>query len=291
MHSTNNRYASMRQNQNMAFDFEAHNVRVIQENDGAPWFNVKDVCAALELSNPHQAIKTHVDTDDLQKMEVIDAMGRKQPTNHVNESGLYSLILTSRKPAAQCFKRWITSEVLPSLRKTGAYAHPAAPAVAAPAATALLADSLQSRVAALLAIGETMARTRGISPGAAMSAALDAIQSGTGIDVTPFRRALPSPTDPVHATSGLLPAPNSCDDPFALVDPSQIAAALAIGTAEVNARLEEIGLQSRHGRGEWELTEEGAEWGNVAPYVKGELRPHSLLWRQEVIELMLEEAA
>jgi hypothetical protein len=87
-----------------------------------PWFNANDVCDALEMGNPSQAIKSHVDADDLQKLEVIDNLGRTQRANHVNESGLYALILGSRKPESKKFKRWVTSEVLPSIRKTGKYA-------------------------------------------------------------------------------------------------------------------------------------------------------------------------
>jgi prophage antirepressor-like protein len=64
----------------------------------------------------------HVDEDDLTKREVIDSLGRAQLTNHVNESGLYALILSSTLPSAKVFKRWVTSEVLPAIRKTGKYA-------------------------------------------------------------------------------------------------------------------------------------------------------------------------
>ncbi|NKD55157.1 MULTISPECIES: BRO family protein [Haematospirillum] len=101
------------------FSFEGHGVRSIIDENGQPWFNASDVCDALEMGNSSQVIKSHVDLDDLQKLEVIDNLGRTQRANHVNESGLYSLILGSRKPAAKRFKRWVTSEVLPSIRKTG----------------------------------------------------------------------------------------------------------------------------------------------------------------------------
>ena len=82
------------------FQFEAHAVRVQVDELGQPWFNATDVCDALEMGNPSQAIKSHVDTDDLQKLEVIDNLGRTQRANHVNESGLYALILGSTKDAA-----------------------------------------------------------------------------------------------------------------------------------------------------------------------------------------------
>ena len=69
------------------FQFEAHAVRVQIDELGLPWFNATDVCDALEMGNPSQAIKSHVDADDLQKLEVIDSLGRTQRANHVNESG------------------------------------------------------------------------------------------------------------------------------------------------------------------------------------------------------------
>jgi len=108
------------------FQFEAHAVRVQVDGAGLPWFNANDVCDALEMGNPSQAIKSHVDGDDLQKLEVTDNLGRTQRANHVNESGLYALILGSTKDAAKRFKRWVTGEVLPAIRKAGSYAAPGA---------------------------------------------------------------------------------------------------------------------------------------------------------------------
>jgi|GEM_PF-1411688 len=106
------------------FAFDSHAVRVVM-HDGEPWFNATDICDALEMGNPSQAIKSHVDTEDLQKLETLTAGGR-QNQNHVNESGLYALIFGSTKPEAKRFKRWVTHEVLPTLRKTGSYAMPGA---------------------------------------------------------------------------------------------------------------------------------------------------------------------
>ena len=103
------------------FNFGNASIRAQVDAAGVPWFNANEVCDALEMGNPSQAIKSHVDADDLQKLEVIDNLGRTQQTNHVNESGLYALIFGSRKESAKRFKRWVTSEVLPSIRKTGEY--------------------------------------------------------------------------------------------------------------------------------------------------------------------------
>ena len=104
------------------FSFGNHEIRTVTDEHGEIWFVANDVCAALELVNPHDALVKHVDAEDLAKREVADNLGRKQLTNHVNESGLYALIFGSRKQSAKLFKRWVTSEVLPAIRKNGQYA-------------------------------------------------------------------------------------------------------------------------------------------------------------------------
>lgn len=109
------------------FSFDSHQVRVVTDDNGEPWFNAKDVCAVLEFGNYRQAIETHVDQEDVQPMDTLTA-GGKQTANHINESGLFALILGSRKPEAKRFKKWVTSEVLPSIRKTGGYRAKPAPA-------------------------------------------------------------------------------------------------------------------------------------------------------------------
>lgn len=105
----------------LPFQFEEKAVRVQLGNDGQPWFNAADVCAALELSNPRDTLAKHVDSDDVAKRDIIDNLGRTQRANHVNESGLYALILGSTKDAAKRFKRWVTHDVLPTIRTTGRY--------------------------------------------------------------------------------------------------------------------------------------------------------------------------
>jgi len=89
--------------------------------DGQPWFVGKDVAVILGYNEPHKAIARHVDEDDRMKHPVIDSMGRTQNVTIVNESGFYSLVLASRMPNTKKFKRWVTSEVLPTIRRTGGY--------------------------------------------------------------------------------------------------------------------------------------------------------------------------
>ena len=96
-------------------------VRVITI-DSQPWFVAKDVTNILGYEKSRNAVAVHVDEDDALKWGVIDSMGRTQNTTIINESGLYSLILSSKLPQAKAFKRWVTSEVLPTIRKHGAYA-------------------------------------------------------------------------------------------------------------------------------------------------------------------------
>lgn len=94
--------------------------------DGEPWFVGKDVADALGYSNNRKALLDHVDTEDRDCVTIRDAIGRDRETSVINESGLYSLILSSKLPNAKVFKHWVTSEVLPSIRKTGGYATPEA---------------------------------------------------------------------------------------------------------------------------------------------------------------------
>lgn len=97
-------------------------IRVVEEEDN-PWFIAKDICLALGLRNVTQAIQK-LDEDEVTSSKVIDSLGREQTVNAVSESGMYSLVLVSRKPEAKAFKRWITHEVLPSIRKHGGYLTP-----------------------------------------------------------------------------------------------------------------------------------------------------------------------
>lgn len=105
------------------FNFENHELNTVVI-DGQIWFPATVLATALGFANPRQAIATHTDKDDVQKLDTIDSMGRTQKVNFVNESGMYALIFGSTKDEAKRFKRWVTSEVLPSIRKTGSYSLP-----------------------------------------------------------------------------------------------------------------------------------------------------------------------
>ncbi|WP_462359268.1 BRO-N domain-containing protein [Bacteroides clarus] len=103
----------------VAFKYEEQQVRTIEKN-GEPWFVGKDVADILGYSDTAQAVRKHIDNEDKGVVEMTTP-GGKQPVTIINESGLYSLILSSKLPTAKKFKHWVTSEVLPSIRKTGEY--------------------------------------------------------------------------------------------------------------------------------------------------------------------------
>lgn len=106
------------------FNHLGNDIRVMTDTQGEPLFVLKDICDALDIGNPSDVAR-RLDEDGVDRIEVTDNLGRKQMTNAVTEAGLYEVIFVSRKPEAKAFKRWVTGEVLPSIRKHGMYATPA----------------------------------------------------------------------------------------------------------------------------------------------------------------------
>lgn len=99
--------------------FNTNAIRIVMKDDD-PWFVAADVCAVLGIKNTSDALAKSLDSDE-KGVEIIYTLGGQQKLNVVNESGLYSLILRSNKPEARKFRKWVTAEVLPSIRKTGQY--------------------------------------------------------------------------------------------------------------------------------------------------------------------------
>ena len=99
---------------------EFGSIRIVSNEQGEPMFCAKDVCDALKFNNSRDAVRNHVETEDVEKIYT-PTKGGKQLMNYVNESGLYALVLFSRLEGAKRFKHWVTSEVLPAIRKQGGY--------------------------------------------------------------------------------------------------------------------------------------------------------------------------
>lgn len=136
----------------LVFHYKSSEVRTVELN-GEPWFALKDVCAVLGISN-HKMTAQRLDADEVSLTDLTDSMGRQQETTVINESGLYNVILRSDKPEAKPFRKWVTSEVLPSIRKTGSYTMPKLSKEMQ--ALFLLDDRTQKQEARLTALENTM---------------------------------------------------------------------------------------------------------------------------------------
>lgn len=107
-------------NEIQQFDFKGASLRTLTDEAGEPWFVLKDCMSILDLGNPTETVKMF-DEDEFSTAEVIDSIGRRQQAYIISEPGLYRLVMRSRKPEAKEFQRWVTHEVLPSIRRTGGY--------------------------------------------------------------------------------------------------------------------------------------------------------------------------
>ena len=101
------------------FTYQQSTVRTV-ERDGEPWFVLKDVCDVLGIGSPHK-VADRIDEDERNQIPLTDSLGRQQETTIINESGLYNVILRSDKPEAKPFRKWVTSEVIPAIRRHGSY--------------------------------------------------------------------------------------------------------------------------------------------------------------------------
>jgi len=102
------------------FEYESKQVRIVQDENGDPWWVAKDVCQALELRDTGRAIQS-LDKDESKTFRVTDRLGREQESYIISEPGLYRLLSRSTKDEAKKFQRWLFHKVLPSIRKTGKY--------------------------------------------------------------------------------------------------------------------------------------------------------------------------
>lgn len=133
------------------FNFDGEAVRVHVDEHGEPWFVAADVCRVLDISNPSDALK-RLDDDE---RTLVSTEGGGPGLNLVSEAGLFTLVLGSRKPEAKRFKRWVTHEVLPQIRKTGSYGADPLAALADPAQLRTILLGYTERVIALESTVET----------------------------------------------------------------------------------------------------------------------------------------
>lgn len=242
------------------FDFEGSQVRVVTDAQGEPWFVAADVLSTISLDR--KALE-RLD-DDEKGVNSIHTPGGTQEMTTVNEPGLYALVLGSRKAEAKRFKRWVTHEVLPAIRKTGSYAVPAMAALPAPT---------QDRVTSLLLIGEAVAKVPGVKAGIAMAATLTCIHENTGLTIETLRRALPAANEPICSLNA-----------------TQLGKLVGLSAKTTNLRLANLGLQVRNERDEWELTEPGEAWAEAMPYSRNGHSGYQILWNPSVAQELREVA-
>jgi prophage antirepressor-like protein len=242
------------------FDFEGSQVRVVTDAKGEPWFVAADVLSTISLDR--KALE-RLD-DDEKGVNSIHTPGGTQEMTTVNEPGLYALVLGSRKAEAKRFKRWVTHEVLPAIRKTGSYAVSAMAALPAPT---------QDRVTSLLLIGEAVAKVPGVKVGIAMAATLTCIHENTGLAIETLRRALPAANEPICSLNA-----------------TQLGKLVGLSAKTTNLRLANLGLQVRNERDEWELTEPGEAWAEAMPYSRNGHSGYQILWNPSVAQELREVA-
>lgn len=199
------------------FQFKTHAVRVIEDGQGEPWFVAADVCAAIAIGNVSDAAG-RLDEDE-RGIATVDTPSGQQRMVTVNESGLYSLILTSRKAEARAFKRWITHEVLPSIRRTGGYQMPGK---GDPGTEALRMAPLATRAA----------RALGLDKNAAAISANQFVQRRTGVNLL-------QEFGSVH-----LPAV----DQARYLTPTEIGERIDCSGQRVNKMLSDLGFQVKDGK-------------------------------------------
>lgn len=215
------------------FSFESHEIRTVVI-DGEPWWVAKDVCDVLGYQNPSKAIGDHLEEDERSNV----SLGRQGKANIINESGLYSLIVRSNKPQAKVFRKWVTSEVLPAIRKTGQYVAPQQPKHGQ---LALVQQDWQAAV--------EMAKIAGLTGNQAVLAADKLMRNMTGV----------SPLAQLETTHLI------CETQERNLTPTEIASlaeikGLANTAQQVNVMLEQMGLQVARYAGKqktWVPTEKG----------------------------------
>ena len=235
---------------------EFGSVRTIFIN-GEIWFVAKDVASALGYKDHINAIKKHVDAEDKRGCQIATPSGIQTMTI-INESGMYSLILSSKLESAKRFKRWITSEILPSIRKSGSYSIPNQ-------------NLLKDMNIALKEAAEYAQHLQsfGIDKGLAQLKSLSLASELYGVDLSRVQKMLPEA---------------DVNEPFFYV--KELTKMLGWKKGAVNQRLCDIGFQKWVANGTYKLTEQGIPYGKLHEYY---LHGHAgvcIIWKESIIPIL-----
>ena len=225
------------------FNFNGKEVRAITGEDGSVWLVAKDVCEVLGIANSRDAIR---DLDDDEKGVVTaDTLGGPQEVAIISESGLYKTTFKSRKPEAKAFTKWVTSDVIPSIRKTGSYSAPKA----TPAATGIKDIPHVSKAFKSLV---SMAKVFGLSPNQAALSAAQSLRANYQVDVMGLL-ALPGLESPGQER---------------LNTPTELGKHFGMSGRAMNLALCEAGFQFKGEDGEWRPTDKGKPYSVLMDTIK-----------------------
>lgn len=233
------------------FDFKSHPVRVVVLDNGDVEYVAHDIAIALEYIEARDMVRM-LDSDEKGRRLVPTPSGTQEMLT-VTESGLYHALVKSKKPEAQPFRKWVTAEVLPSIRKTGEYKHP----------------TKASSESTIRLCHDIMLTVPGIDPGLVTSVTLRMIQDSTGQNTEPMRKLLPSlKEDP--------PSMNA----------TAVGQSFGWNARLANMVLMEHGFQRRNDRGEWELTDSGRKHGGMIPFTNKGHSSYQILWTPSIVDAL-----
>ena len=229
--------------------------------DNEPWFVGKDVAEVLGYSDTNKAVSMHVDDEDKKLNDKSSLSFGQRGATLINESGLYALIFSSKLETAKAFKRWVTSEVLPEIRKTGYYQMPA-PVQVFPTG---------SLAAAISDIGDTAAaieKVFAVKHGMAMATASAMVEAKYGIDTKPLKYLMPPEQYPGY------------------MNPTEIGRKLGgLRAVQVNKMLEQLGFQHKEGSS-WRLDEAGREYGEEKPFTNHGHSGYTIAWNDLILKVL-----
>jgi prophage antirepressor-like protein len=241
------------------FQFHATQVSTITDIQGKPWFVAKDVCEALGVGNVSKAVG-RLDDDEKDTITLSDTAGFNNTMLIINEPGLYSLVLGSRKQIAKEFKRWVTHEVLPAIRKTGSYAQ-----TPGPSSLALAHQDMQiwQELADLFQAPRHIALQEGVKY----------VGTTYGLDFRPLLLASP--------------VQDAIPEEDVMLEPTELAERLGYPSAfALNKALEGLGWQTRH-RGTWETTHLGTPHSLRHAWINQGKSGYNLKWKLQAVRAAL----
>ena len=248
--------------------------------DKEPYFVGKDVAEILGYRNPNEAIQDHVDAEDkflrsergseMLKLfsslkDIQERLGR-QDNWFINESGVYALIFGSKLPKAKQFKRWVTHEVLPSIRKTGSYTVPKLEKN-----PKYRTRMIGTAVRDIRSTAAELQKLFGVKSGIALAKATSMIERAYGVDMEEVKELIP----PAEHDTGFLNA-------------TELGIRLGVNARKANALLQNAGLQVRF-NGMWRLTNKGEAHGEEMPYERNGHSGYQIRWNDSVVSVLAED--